>query len=144
MSVPNIYSKLTTARKALHKAQQNAAALRNNYLEEMAQMQVENKKTDIATIIKNIRHCEEVKSSFRILRSISKGQQGSTVSHILVRDNLASNSMYDEVSMGLGFQPAWVPMDDDDRVMSALLMRNKLHLHQAWETPCALGAIKDY
>eukprot|EP00957_Ditylum_brightwellii_P025308 1915101-Ditylum_brightwellii.AAC.1 len=35
-------------------------------------------------------------------------------------------------------------MDDDDRVMSALLKRNKLHLHQAWETPCARRAIKDY
>eukprot|EP00957_Ditylum_brightwellii_P152768 11628361-Ditylum_brightwellii.AAC.1 len=23
-------------------------------------------------------------------------------------------------------------------------MQNKLHLHQAWETPCARGAIKDY
>eukprot|EP00957_Ditylum_brightwellii_P169930 12934680-Ditylum_brightwellii.AAC.1 len=113
MSVPIIFSKLTTARKSLQKAQQNAAALCNDYLEEMAQMQV--------------------KSFFRILRSISKGQQGSAVSHILVRDNLASNSMYDEVSMGLGLQPAWVPMDDNDWVMSILLMRNKLHLHQAWK-----------
>eukprot|EP00957_Ditylum_brightwellii_P107000 8164224-Ditylum_brightwellii.AAC.1 len=76
MSLPTICSKLTTVRKALHKAQQNAAALRDDYLEEMAQMQVENNKTDIATIIKNIRHREEVKSSLRILRSISKGQQG--------------------------------------------------------------------
>eukprot|EP00957_Ditylum_brightwellii_P068333 5187377-Ditylum_brightwellii.AAC.1 len=101
-------------------------------------------KSDIATIIKNIRHCEEVKRFFRILCSISKGQQGGKASHILVRDNLANNSMYDKVSMGLGFQLAWVPMDDDDQVMSALLMWNKLHLHRAWETPCTRGAIKDY
>eukprot|EP00957_Ditylum_brightwellii_P054902 4161348-Ditylum_brightwellii.AAC.1 len=73
----------------------------------MAQMQLENNKTDIAIIIKNIRHREEVKSSFKILRSISKGQQGGAVSHILVRENLESSSMYDEVLMGLGFQPAW-------------------------------------
>eukprot|EP00957_Ditylum_brightwellii_P131132 10001738-Ditylum_brightwellii.AAC.1 len=52
--------------------------------------------------------------------------------------------MYDKVSTGLGFHPAWVPMDDNDRVMSALLKRNKLHLHQACETPCAWGIIKDY
>eukprot|EP00957_Ditylum_brightwellii_P104328 7946634-Ditylum_brightwellii.AAC.1 len=110
----------------------------------MAQMQAENNNTDIATIVKNIRHREEVKNSFRILCSISKGQQGSKVSHILVRDNLVNTSMYDEVTTGLGFQPAWVPMDDNDRVMSALLKRNKLHLHQAWETPCTQGAIKDY
>ena len=143
MSLPTICSRLTTARKTLHKAQQNAATLRNNYLEKMAQMQAKNNNTDIATIIKNIRHCEEVKNSFRILRSISKGQQGGEVSHILVRDNLANTSMYDEVSTGLGFQPAWVPMDDNDWVMSALLKRNKLYLHQAWETPCTQGKIKD-
>eukprot|EP00957_Ditylum_brightwellii_P142610 10865673-Ditylum_brightwellii.AAC.1 len=35
--------------------------------------------------------------------------------------------MYDEVLMGLGFQPSWVPMDDDD-----------------WETPCIRGTTKDY
>eukprot|EP00957_Ditylum_brightwellii_P187143 14253492-Ditylum_brightwellii.AAC.1 len=52
--------------------------------------------------------------------------------------------MYDEVSMGLGFQPAWVLMDDNDWVMSALIKGNKLHLHKAWETPCAWGVIKDY
>eukprot|EP00957_Ditylum_brightwellii_P189881 14455514-Ditylum_brightwellii.AAC.1 len=52
--------------------------------------------------------------------------------------------MYDEVLMGLGFQPAWVPMDDNHRVMSTLLMQDKLHLHQAWETPCAQEVIKDY
>eukprot|EP00957_Ditylum_brightwellii_P013801 1039838-Ditylum_brightwellii.AAC.1 len=144
MSVPNICSKLTTARKALHNAQQNSAALRDDYLEETAQMQVENNKTDIATIIKNIRHCEEVKSSFKILCSILKGQQGGAVSHILMRDHLESNSMYDEVLIGLGFQPAWVPMDDNNWVMSALLMQNKLHLHEAWETLYAQGAIKDY
>eukprot|EP00957_Ditylum_brightwellii_P000692 54421-Ditylum_brightwellii.AAC.1 len=85
MSVPNICSKLTTARKSLHKAQPNAAALCDEYLEEMAQIQVKNNKTNIATIIKNIRHEEEVKSSFKILRSISKGQQGGAVSHILMR-----------------------------------------------------------
>eukprot|EP00957_Ditylum_brightwellii_P153810 11707267-Ditylum_brightwellii.AAC.1 len=76
MSLPAICSRLATARKALHKAQQNAATLRNNYLEEMAQRQAENNNTDIATTIKNIRHHKEVKNSFRILRPISKGQQG--------------------------------------------------------------------
>eukprot|EP00957_Ditylum_brightwellii_P184979 14087451-Ditylum_brightwellii.AAC.1 len=46
--------------------------------------------------------------------------------------------------MGLCFQPAWVPMDDDNQVLSTLLLQNKLHLHQAWETPCAWVVIKDY
>eukprot|EP00957_Ditylum_brightwellii_P209255 15360992-Ditylum_brightwellii.AAC.1 len=35
-------------------------------------------------------------------------------------------------------------MDYNDWVMSALLMQNKLHLHQACEAPCAQGAIKDF
>eukprot|EP00957_Ditylum_brightwellii_P057801 4383144-Ditylum_brightwellii.AAC.1 len=28
--------------------------------------------------------------------------------------------------------------------MSHLLLRNKLHLYQAWDTPCAQGPIKDF
>eukprot|EP00957_Ditylum_brightwellii_P155289 11821602-Ditylum_brightwellii.AAC.1 len=110
----------------------------------MAQFNVTKNQTDIATIIKNIRHQEEVKSYFRMMRPISKGQQGGAVSHILVLDELDSSSMYDEVLKGLGFEPTWIPIDDDDQVMSSLLVWNKLHLHQAWETPCTRGAIKDY
>eukprot|EP00957_Ditylum_brightwellii_P147225 11210449-Ditylum_brightwellii.AAC.1 len=52
--------------------------------------------------------------------------------------------MYDEVLTGLGFKPTWTQIDDDNLVMSTLLMQNKFHLHQAWETSCARGAIKDY
>eukprot|EP00957_Ditylum_brightwellii_P164003 12486959-Ditylum_brightwellii.AAC.1 len=52
--------------------------------------------------------------------------------------------MYDAVLTGLGFQPEWTQIDDDEQVMSTLLMQNKFHLHQTWETPCARGAIKDY
>eukprot|EP00957_Ditylum_brightwellii_P065428 4963315-Ditylum_brightwellii.AAC.1 len=67
----------------------------------MAQLNVTKNQTDIATIIKNIRHHEEVKSSFRMMPPISKGQQGSTVSKILVPDELECSSMYDEVLTGL-------------------------------------------
>eukprot|EP00957_Ditylum_brightwellii_P163454 12444399-Ditylum_brightwellii.AAC.1 len=103
----------------------------------MAQLNVTKNQTDIATIIKNIQHQEEVKSSFHMMRPISKGQQGSDVSNILVPDELECSSMYDEVLTGLGFKTAWNQIDDDNLVMSTLLMWNKLHLHQAWETPCA-------
>eukprot|EP00957_Ditylum_brightwellii_P140740 10721374-Ditylum_brightwellii.AAC.1 len=80
----------------------------------MAQLNVTKNQTDIATIIKNIQHQEEVKSSFRMMRPISKGQQGSAVSSILVPDELECSSMYDEVLMGLGFKPKWTPINDDD------------------------------
>eukprot|EP00957_Ditylum_brightwellii_P025713 1945685-Ditylum_brightwellii.AAC.1 len=28
--------------------------------------------------------------------------------------------------------------------MTKLLLRNKLHLNQAWDTPCAKGPLRDY
>eukprot|EP00957_Ditylum_brightwellii_P067930 5157287-Ditylum_brightwellii.AAC.1 len=81
----------------------------------MAQLNVTKNQTDIATIIKNIRHREEVKSSFRMMRPISKGQQGNAVSKILVPDELECSSMYDAVLTGLGFQLEWTQIDDDEQ-----------------------------
>eukprot|EP00957_Ditylum_brightwellii_P070151 5329026-Ditylum_brightwellii.AAC.1 len=52
--------------------------------------------------------------------------------------------MYDEVLDCLGFKPAWKSIDDDEKVMLWLLLHNKLHLNQAWETPCTRGLIKEY
>eukprot|EP00957_Ditylum_brightwellii_P058634 4447223-Ditylum_brightwellii.AAC.1 len=52
--------------------------------------------------------------------------------------------MYDGVSVVLEFKPAWVSIDDEDRVMLTLLRQNKLHLHQAWDTPCAHKEVKQY
>eukprot|EP00957_Ditylum_brightwellii_P185721 14139790-Ditylum_brightwellii.AAC.1 len=52
--------------------------------------------------------------------------------------------MYDAVLTGLGFKPEWTQINDNKQVMATLLMQNKLHLHQAWETPYTRGAIKDY
>eukprot|EP00957_Ditylum_brightwellii_P091011 6929250-Ditylum_brightwellii.AAC.1 len=52
---------------------------------------------DIATIIKNIRHREEIKKSFKILQPISKGNQGGAVSTILVPE-----------------ESGWVPIEDDN------------------------------
>eukprot|EP00957_Ditylum_brightwellii_P057943 4393295-Ditylum_brightwellii.AAC.1 len=78
------------------------------------------------------------------MQPISKGQQDSAAGKILVPDELECSSMYDAVLTGLGFKPKWTQIDDDEQVMSILLMQNKLYLHQAWEIPCARGAIKDY
>eukprot|EP00957_Ditylum_brightwellii_P003243 247168-Ditylum_brightwellii.AAC.1 len=40
--------------------------------------------------------------------------------------------------------PKWTCIDDNELVISKLLLRNKLHVHQAWEMPCACSQIKDY
>eukprot|EP00957_Ditylum_brightwellii_P064012 4855419-Ditylum_brightwellii.AAC.1 len=66
----------------------NAAAIRDEYLEELAQLNINSNQTNTATIIKNIRHQEEIKQSFRMMRPISKGKQGGAVSSILVPDEL--------------------------------------------------------
>eukprot|EP00957_Ditylum_brightwellii_P099205 7556006-Ditylum_brightwellii.AAC.1 len=71
-----IVSKLTAARKELRKVQKNTAEIRNDYLKEMACLQNSSCNTDIATIIKNIRHKEDVKSPFKLIKPIAKGETG--------------------------------------------------------------------
>eukprot|EP00957_Ditylum_brightwellii_P188373 14340507-Ditylum_brightwellii.AAC.1 len=44
----------------------------------------------------------------------------------------------------LHYQHAWNEINDPDEVMSRLLLCNKLHLYQAWDTPCATGQLKEY
>eukprot|EP00957_Ditylum_brightwellii_P092873 7070720-Ditylum_brightwellii.AAC.1 len=63
MEISLIASKLTAARKDLRKAEKMAAGLRDEYLEEMAQLQINSRNTNLATIIKNIHQREEVKTS---------------------------------------------------------------------------------
>eukprot|EP00957_Ditylum_brightwellii_P097330 7413185-Ditylum_brightwellii.AAC.1 len=77
MSVDNIYSKLTCLRKDMEKAQKQAAELHDEYSEEMATLQVTHNNTDLATIIKNIRHREEVKYLFKTIHLIAKGEEGA-------------------------------------------------------------------
>eukprot|EP00957_Ditylum_brightwellii_P028540 2155699-Ditylum_brightwellii.AAC.1 len=70
--------------------------------------------TDIATIVKNIRHCEEVKHSFQLLHPISKGTQGGAVSSILVPVELKSPAVYNNVVSNLRFASKWTLIEDDD------------------------------
>eukprot|EP00957_Ditylum_brightwellii_P100496 7660666-Ditylum_brightwellii.AAC.1 len=55
-----------------------------------------------------------------------------------------SPALYDDVRSSLQFAPGWVPIEDDDKVMSRLLLCNKLHLHQALDSPFAHGPLKEY
>eukprot|EP00957_Ditylum_brightwellii_P016425 1235328-Ditylum_brightwellii.AAC.1 len=93
----------------------NAVAIHDKYLEEPAQLNITGNQTDTATIIKNIRHQEEIKQSFRMMRPISKGKQGGTVSSILVLDELNNMALCEGVTDDLGFRPAWVSLDDEDK-----------------------------
>eukprot|EP00957_Ditylum_brightwellii_P135010 10294026-Ditylum_brightwellii.AAC.1 len=73
LSEEELMSKITQARKKLHQAQSQAAELRDEMLEKMARDCTTHGNSNTATTIKNIRHREEVKTSFRIMQPIAKG-----------------------------------------------------------------------
>eukprot|EP00957_Ditylum_brightwellii_P105360 8032174-Ditylum_brightwellii.AAC.1 len=75
---------------------------------------------------------------------IAKGEEGGAISYIKVPALPENSAMYWSVLEMLKFPHAWNIIDDDDKFMSRLLLCNKLHLHQAWDTPCTRGPIKDY
>eukprot|EP00957_Ditylum_brightwellii_P112717 8592373-Ditylum_brightwellii.AAC.1 len=120
LPLEKVCSNLTRAQKELKTAQQNAEALQDEYLEEMAQFQIMHNNTDIAPIIKNMHHHEEVKQLFNIMRPISKGQQGGAVSYDLAPDELESMTIYVDVFPGLAFKSAWIPIDDQDQSCTGL------------------------
>eukprot|EP00957_Ditylum_brightwellii_P137468 10480960-Ditylum_brightwellii.AAC.1 len=67
-----------------------------------------------------------------MLQPIAKGVQGGAVSTIQVPVSPSqSETEYREI-------------DDPDEVMSRLLLQNKLHLNQAYDTPFANGPLHDY
>eukprot|EP00957_Ditylum_brightwellii_P124761 9509214-Ditylum_brightwellii.AAC.1 len=78
------------------------------------------------------------------MKPIAKGTTGGTVSYIKEPIPIESPSTYPESLSTLGYQPAYKAVYDDDEVMAKLLRRNKLHLNQAWDTPCAKGLLRDY
>eukprot|EP00957_Ditylum_brightwellii_P024701 1865939-Ditylum_brightwellii.AAC.1 len=75
---------------------------------------------------------------------IAKGAQWDTVFFLNAPASLESNDMYDIVPISINFHLAWDIIDDDDKVMSHLMLWNKLYSHQSWDTPCAKEPIKDY
>eukprot|EP00957_Ditylum_brightwellii_P140479 10703101-Ditylum_brightwellii.AAC.1 len=94
---------ITAARKQLRQIQHNAAEIRDAMLEEMAHDHITSDTADIATIVKNIRHREEVKTAFRLMCPIAKDKTGGTVSYIKAPIPLNSPSVYPETLSGLGF-----------------------------------------
>eukprot|EP00957_Ditylum_brightwellii_P159436 12136946-Ditylum_brightwellii.AAC.2 len=144
LTANKICSNLTKARAALKTMQRQAAQLHDEYLEEMVTLMTTQEHTNIATIIKNIQNQEEIKHSFKSLQPISKGAQGGAVSTILVSNTLQSPCIYDDIVSSLQFATGWTSTMDEDEVSARLLLRNKLDLHQVWDTPWAHGPLKDY
>eukprot|EP00957_Ditylum_brightwellii_P108668 8288848-Ditylum_brightwellii.AAC.1 len=122
-----IASKLTAARKDLRKAQKMAAELRDEYLEEMAQLQINSRNMNLATITKNIHHREEVKTSFSMLRPTSKRKQGGAVSYIKDPIPLKSTASYNETLMQLGFQHNYKIIYDGDKSFCTFYTYNALY-----------------
>eukprot|EP00957_Ditylum_brightwellii_P126048 9609532-Ditylum_brightwellii.AAC.1 len=52
--------------------------------------------------------------------------------------------MYEETIAALCFQQHWKEVDNSNNIMDHLITCNKLHLHQAWETPFTNGTLKEY
>eukprot|EP00957_Ditylum_brightwellii_P119162 9089580-Ditylum_brightwellii.AAC.2 len=111
----------------------------------MTQIYTTSRNTNIATVIKNLQHCEEVQAAFSLLRCTAKGEVVGSISMLKIPDPIQNNSaLYPEISSSLQFQPPWREIDDMDEIMTKLISQNKLHLHQVWETPFAQGPLKDY
>eukprot|EP00957_Ditylum_brightwellii_P184443 14048483-Ditylum_brightwellii.AAC.1 len=104
-------------------------------------MRLKNLDGDLAVVIKNIKHCKEMKLSFKQMKPITKGVTGEVVSkiHVLNPTSILSPAVYNSVIHSLAFEKleTYTVLDDQDMVMSRLVARNKLHLHQAFDTPFA-------
>eukprot|EP00957_Ditylum_brightwellii_P181979 13864007-Ditylum_brightwellii.AAC.1 len=70
----------------------------------MATLQIIHNNMDLATIIKNICHREEVKQAFNLICPITKGQQGGVVSFIKALAPLTSIAMHNGITNSLGFK----------------------------------------
>eukprot|EP00957_Ditylum_brightwellii_P016604 1248190-Ditylum_brightwellii.AAC.1 len=93
----------------------------------MAKCRLKDGKGDLAAVIQNIKHCEEMKQAFQQMKLITKGITGGVDSKLLFQHA----------------QPFKV-LDDQDEVMLTLVRRNKLHLHQAYDNPFAKKDMQDY
>eukprot|EP00957_Ditylum_brightwellii_P086259 6564228-Ditylum_brightwellii.AAC.1 len=89
-----------------------------------------------------------MKLAFCQMKPITKGDTGGVVKELLDPnpESLSSPTMYCKVLNYLDFKHAtlYVALDDQDEIMSRLIARNKLHLHQAFDTPFAQLEIQNY
>eukprot|EP00957_Ditylum_brightwellii_P205899 15345912-Ditylum_brightwellii.AAC.1 len=148
LPMSEIDKKLTEARKALKVVQENAAAARDTHLEELSRQRMTHNSGNLAMVIKNMKHCEELKQAFQSMKYITKGITGGVVKELIVPnpEMITTPAMYQEVIVTMVFEHAepFLIMDDQDNMMLTLIKRNKLHLHQAFDTPFAKKEMQDY
>eukprot|EP00957_Ditylum_brightwellii_P127881 9752237-Ditylum_brightwellii.AAC.1 len=141
-----IDQRLTEARKTLKLVHKNAAVARDTHLEELAQHHFKQNNGYMAATIKHIQHCKELKQAFRNMTPIMKGITGGVVNELLIpnQERLSPPAVYPEVLTTLNFGHAhpYITLDDQDKVMSTLIRRNKLHLHQTFDTSFATPAMQ--
>eukprot|EP00957_Ditylum_brightwellii_P101752 7754421-Ditylum_brightwellii.AAC.1 len=107
--------RLHSARKVLRTSQENAAHLRDAFLEIMAQMYTTSGNTNIALILKNLQHCKEVWISFSLLRFAARGEVAGYISTIKIPEPIQPNSaVYPDTISSLNFQTHWKEIDDLD------------------------------
>eukprot|EP00957_Ditylum_brightwellii_P071321 5421650-Ditylum_brightwellii.AAC.1 len=91
LDMNDITNRLSQARKNLQTAQRKAACLRDEFLEEMAQLYTTSSNTNWTSIIKNIKHREEVRTAFTSLQYTTKGHQPGSVSTLKVPEEIHNN-----------------------------------------------------
>eukprot|EP00957_Ditylum_brightwellii_P099504 7579556-Ditylum_brightwellii.AAC.1 len=148
LTLSDINKKLTEAQKALRLVQKNVAVAQDTHLEELARHRLKHSTGDLAATIKNIQHCDELKQAFQSMKPITKGITGGVVNELLIPnpEKLSTPVMYPDVINCLDFEHAtpFLVMDDQDEIMSTLIKRNKLHLHQSFDTPFATQTMQEY
>eukprot|EP00957_Ditylum_brightwellii_P008229 622332-Ditylum_brightwellii.AAC.1 len=80
----------------------------------MAFHQTTHNNSEVTTIIKNIRHREEVKTLLRLMKPIAKGTTGRTVSYIKEPIPIESPSIYPDSLSTLGYEPAYKEVYDNN------------------------------
>eukprot|EP00957_Ditylum_brightwellii_P070203 5333222-Ditylum_brightwellii.AAC.1 len=75
---------LMKARKNLKMLQKNAAAARDTHRKEMVALGLKNSNRDLAAVVTNIKHCEEMKMAFKQMKPITNETTGEVVREIHV------------------------------------------------------------
>eukprot|EP00957_Ditylum_brightwellii_P173026 13173155-Ditylum_brightwellii.AAC.1 len=82
------------------------------------------------------------------MKPITKGISGRVVNELLVPNPeiISSSAICLDVLGTLDFTHAqpYLTLDDQDEIISTLIRRNKLHLHQAFDTPFAITEMQEY
>eukprot|EP00957_Ditylum_brightwellii_P038442 2905972-Ditylum_brightwellii.AAC.3 len=82
--------------------------MQDSELKGLAIMRLTDGKGGLAVVIKNIKHCEDMKPAFKQMKPITKGITGGAVNTILVPnpERISCTGMYSNVNCSLKFKCA--------------------------------------